>query len=326
MRKRRQFIAGVVTASTITIAGCAGDEEGEPAFELRDVQSSPSITQSGDEITAAATVENVGEGSGTTTVEFSLDASQSTVESETIRPGDTTQLTTNIEIPLLDSERYDLTATLGGQESLSTPVDVYEELNESGLHGSVVSEVGESLEGSVVRFISSGQEFVDNNVDVDGTERFFSTHLKSLSYDLRATFLGNTNRSDFDEIPDIAPLVTSHTVTDDVEVLGQYAIPQGYRTDIQLVDENNNPVTNIQSVFVRDEIGNGVIFDLDGEGYLTDPERPESGVILPAQSTFDVDARPEGEDQPVIFGEVSGSPDGEEFVLEVPNPDQFATG
>lgn len=327
MANRRKFITGVVTAGTIAIAGCSGgqDTSGEPEFEIREVRTSPSIAQSGEEITAAATIANVGEGSGTTSVEFSLDVTQSTVETGTINPGETTQITTNIEVPLLDSKRYDLTADLNEQASLSTPVDVYEELTENGLHGSVVSEAGVSLEGSTIRLISTSGEFADNNVNVDNTERFFSTHIKSVSYPLKATFRTGRNAVEFDKIPDISPLQREYSVTNDVQVLEQYEIPEGYRTEIKLVDTDGNPVTNIPKVSVRDQIGNGYRYNLNEDGYLIQPDRSEPGVILPANSTFSVDARPGEGDRPVVFGEVSGSPDDEESVFEVPEPSRFSS-
>jgi hypothetical protein len=327
MANRRKFITGVVAASTMTIAGCSGgqDTTGEPEFEVREVRSSPSIAQSGEEITAAATISNVGEGSGTASVEFSLDVTQSSVETESINPGDVTQITTDIEVPLADSERYDLTATLDEQTSLSTPVDIYEELSQNGLYGSVVSAADMSLEGSNIRIISISGEFADNDVAVDDVERFFSPHIKSVSYTLQATFSAGANAPEFDKIPDISPLQDEYSVTNDVEVLEQYEIPEGYRTEIKLVDSDGNPVTDIPFVSVRDQIGNGERYTLNEDGYLIHPERSESGVILPSDSTFNVDARPGRDNRPVAFGEVSGSPDDEEFVFEVSEPSQFSS-
>lgn len=327
MANRRRFITGVVTAGTLAIAGCSGsqDTNGEPEFEIREVRTSPSIAQSGEEITAAATIANVGEGSGMTSVEFSLDVAQSTAETGTINPGDTTQITTNIEVPLLDSKRYDLMAVLNEQTSLSTPVDVYEELSKNGLHGSVVSKEGVSLEGSTIRIISTNGEFAGNNINVDNTERFFSAHLKSVSYPLMITFRAGRNAAEFDKIPDITPLQQEYSVTNDIEILEQYEIPEGYRTEIKLVDTEGNPVTDIPFISVRDQIGNGYRYNLNENGNLIQPDRSEPGVILPANSTFNVDARPEGSNRPVVFGEVSGSPDGEEFTFEVPEPSRFSS-
>jgi CARDB. len=222
----------------MAVAGCSGgqDTNEEPEFEIREVRSSPSIAQSGEKITAAATISNVGEAPGTTSVEFSLDVVQSSAETETINPGSATQITTDIEIPLIDSERYDLTATLDEQTSSSTPVDIYEELNENGLHGSVVSRADISLEGSGIRIILTSGEFADNEVTVDNTGRFFSPHLKSVNYALQATFYAGETASEFDKIPYITPLQNEYSVTNDVEILEQYEIPEGHRTKIKLVD------------------------------------------------------------------------------------------
>jgi len=101
-------------------------------------------------------------------------------------------------------------------------------------------------------------------------------------------------------------------------------VPQGYRTEIKLVDQNKNPVTDLQEVLVQDQFGNFARYNLNEEGYLIQPERSESGVILPSESTFTVNAYPKQGDRPVEFGEVNGSSD-EEFVFEVSNPDQFPT-
>jgi hypothetical protein len=327
LTKRRLVKTSGVLATTATIAGCSGGQsstDSEPQFELQEVQSLPSIAQSKEEITAAATIENTGNGSGSTSVEFSLDVNQSTVETETINSGETTQITTNIQVPIVDSGRYDLTASLNDETSTSTPVDVYQQLDRDGLHGSVVSKAGESLIDSRIYIISTNQEFASNQVSVDSTERFFSEHIKGGDYTIEATFYAGDNSAEFSEIPDIAPLQEKYTVTDDIEVLGQYEVPQGYRTEIRLVDQNENPITNIQEALVQDQFGNYSNYDLTEEGYLIHPERSESGVILPSESTFMINAYPKEGDRPVEFGEVNGSSD-EEFVFEVSNPDQFPT-
>jgi len=327
LSKRRLLKTSGVLATTATIAGCSGGQsstDSEPQFELQEVQSLPSIAQSEEEITAAATIENTGNGSGSTSIEFSLDVNESTVETGTINPGDTTQITADIQVPIVDSGRYDLTASLNDQISVSTPVDVYQQLNRNGLHGSVVSETGESLVDSRIYIISTNQEFASNQVSVNSTERFFSEHLKNVGYDIQATFYAGNNSAEFNEIPDIAPLQEKYTVTNDIEILEQYEVPQGYRTEIRLVDQNENPITTLQEVSVRDQIGNGTSYSLNEEGYLIQQERSEQGVVLPAGSTFIVDAYPEGGDRPIEFGEVHGSSD-EEFVFEVSNPEQFPT-
>ena len=327
LSKRRLLKTSGVLATTATIAGCSGGQsstDSEPQFELQEVQSLPSIAQSEEEITAAATIENTGNGSGSTSIEFSLDVNESTVETGTINPGDTTQITADIQVPIVDSGRYDLTASLNDQISVSTPVDVYQQLNRNGLHGSVVSETGESLVDSRIYIISTNQEFASNQVSVNSSERFFSEHLKNVGYDIQATFYAGNNSAEFNEIPDIAPLQEKYTVTNDIEILEQYEVPQGYRTEIRLVDQNENPITTLQEVSVRDQIGNGTSYSLNEEGYLIQQERSEQGVVLPAGSTFIVDAYPEGGDRPIEFGEVHGSSD-EEFVFEVSNPEQFPT-
>ena len=323
MANRRRFITTVISASTVAIAGCT-DTDGESNFEIREIDVSPTFAQSQEEITVAVTVANVGDDDGTTSVDLSLDVTESTVESETIGAGETTQITSDIQAPVVNSGRYELTATLDNEQSSSASVDLYEELDRSGLHGSVISEAEESLENSVVRMISTDQEFADNNVNVDSDERFFSPHLRNGSYELRATFYANSDSDTFSEIPDVAPLQSTYPVSDDVEILGQYEIPTGHRTEIRLVDQDGNPVSNLQSVSVRDQIGNGQGYRTTDDGYLIHTERSEQGVILPEDSTFDVDAHPEDGDRPVVFGEVHGSTD-DEFVLEVSDPSRFPT-
>lgn len=323
MANRRTFVNTVITASAVVIAGCTGTDA-EPDFELRDIHVSPSFAQSGDEITVTSTIENVGDGDGTPSVDLSLDVNESTVESETISAGEITQITSEIQAPVVDSGRYELTVTIDNEQSSSAPIDIYQELDRSGLHGSVVSEDEKSLENAIVRIISTDQEFADNNVDVGRDERFFSPHLKNGSYECQVTFYGDSASDTFSEVPDVAPLQEPYPVSDDVEILGQYEVPTGVRTEIRLVDQDGNPVSNLQRVSVRDKIGNGWGFETTDDGYLIDNERSEQGVILPEDSNFDVDARPEGDDQTVLFGEVHGSTD-DEFVLEVSDPSRFPT-
>jgi hypothetical protein len=74
-------------------------------------------------------------------------------------------------------------------------------------------------------------------------------------------------------------------------------------------------VTNIPFVHIRDQIGNSYQYKLTEEGYLKQQERSESGVILPEDSRFDVDAYPEEANRPVVFDEVSGSTDDKESVF-----------
>lgn len=329
LTKRRVLKSGGVLATSVAIAGCSGSEtsseSGEPEFEVREAQSSPSFVQTGEEITAAATVANVGDGSGTTSVNFSLDAAQSTVETETVDPGGTTQVTTDIQVPLIDSERHELTAAIGEEQTVSTPVDVYKELKQ-GLHGSVVSTAGESLVGSDIRIISTTPDFVVNVPTVDSSSRFFSQHLRNGDYPIQISFFGGNN--EFTAVPDIVGLQDTYSVTSTTEILGQYEVPEGYRTEVQLVDEDGNPVSNLQGVSVRDLIGNSLRYDTNNEGYLISRKRSEPGIIVPkeGESNLVVDARPEESRRPVEFGEVYGSPDGEKFVLEVSNPDRFRTG
>lgn len=305
-------------------------EQPEPAFELTDLRTQSTLLESGQEVTAAATFENVGSGAGETTVTFTLDVSETTVESDTVEPGDATQVTATVDVPLTDADRYPLAVELGNGKSISTPVDIFEDLSSAGLYGTILSPTDVPLSDSTIRLISTdqGKEFVDNDVIVGGREQFNSPQLRTeLNYNVSVTFhkepamYGKPNG-----IPAILGLERNHSVSSEAEVLDQYSIPQSYQTQIQLVDSAGEPIPDFNPITVRDGIGNGIIaFATDSEGYLIGPEAAEAGITLPpqGQSNITLDARPASGGRPDRFGTVYGSGEGEEFTIEISNPGQY---
>lgn len=348
LSRRKLLKIGSSTCTIAVLAGCSGSdgngggtqtptetptptptqtatEQPESAFELTEVRSQTSLVESEQEITVAVTVENVGSGPGSTSVAFTLDVQDTTVETDTVEPGDSTQVTGNIAVPLVDPGRYSLTAELDNGQSGSTPIDVFE-VSSPGLYGSLVSPVDTSLAGNTVRLISTdrGKEFVGNNVTVGAGERFTSSRLRDeLDYNVSITFLKNSV-GEPNGIPILLGLVEKRSVTNDAQVFDQYTVPRGYQTQVQLVDGSGNPVPNFDPINVRDRIGNGIRLTTDSEGYLIGRSASEPGITLPPQdqSNIILDVQREGQ-PPARLGNVYGSEDGEEFTIEITDPDQY---
>lgn len=342
--KRRFLEISGTVAVPATIAGCTGDEPddtnedtdegtdaeenpGEPTFEILRSTLENEIGQVEGVITAAVSIENVGDGAGSASVGFNLDVSQKVEETTNLSPGETEQVVADIEVPLIDPGRYDLTVELDEQQETAGSVAIFENLDDPGMYGAVSSEIGAELSGSTIRLIgfSPDNEFNDNNVTLDESGLFSSAPLHNGEHEVAVTLYSDTS-GEFDGLPAVVAVDEPREISDGVEILGQYEIPEGYRTEVQLVDESGNPISDFSNFNVRDGNGNGIRdFTTDQDGYLIAQGASERDISLPSQeaSNVQIDARPQGEERNEVFGRVYGSEDGEEFVVEVPEPTRF---
>lgn len=301
----------------------------EPAFELTEIRTRRSIAASGQKITAAATIKNTGSGAGSTSVEVSLDVQDASVKTDTIEPGDATQVTATVKIPLVDPGRYPLKAKLANGQSMSIPIDIFEDLSSPGLYGSLLSPTEQSVAGSNLRIISSepGKKFVNTGVNIGSKERFTVPHLRdNLDYTISITFRkGRSNYGKANGIPAIVGLKENIRIGNKATVLGQYSVPRGYQTQVQLLDSTGSPIPNFDPITVRSGIGVGTPqFTTNSEGYLIAKGASNPGITLPPQdqSNIRLDARV-GNQRPDVFGTIFGSQKGEEFTIEITNPDQY---
>lgn len=180
--------------------------------------------------------------------------------------------------------------------------------------------------GGIARLCAFGPNDETNSAEVEFGDigQFGSQPLLDGEYEVRVTYLSGMV-SEFNGAPDIFAAERGQEIRDDTVILGQYTLPEAYRTEVRMVDESGNPVADF-TPSVRDANGNGIrSFTTNEDGYLVSDDRTETGISLPPseQSNIVVDARPSSGGRPERFGEIYGSPSGEEIELTVPDPDRF---
>lgn len=303
------------------------ETDGEPSFELQDIRADD-VAAADDAFEVLVSVANNGDGSGTVTVELTL--ADSRVASEaTIPAGDTTGVTAEISTESLDPGRYEMTAQFEDQ-MLSKSVDILE-IEGSGVYGSAVS-VGEAdITDAVLQMVgrqTSEQEIESTQFDENGQFRF--PHLFDRSYDISLTFKKlQAVAENFTGLPVLYDLENQYSVTEDIDLVGRYEIPEAYRTEVQLVDENGTPIEDFSAVGFRtgNGAGTGNTFTTNEEGYVIRQGGAQTGVWVenppPGGSRLKVVARLKGDGFEEELRRIYGSEAGEEFVIEVANPDRF---
>ncbi|WP_302080569.1 hypothetical protein [Salinibaculum rarum] len=334
-KRRFLILSGSVGTSTL-LAGCAGEEgdsgteeptktEVGPSFELKRTNVQEDSITVDDTLTAAATVENIGDETGTAAVTFNFDVSEETKETGELEPGESEQVVVDIEPPLIDPGQYTLAIELEGEQVATTPIALFDTTDEPGIYGAVFSESDLDLSDARVRVGA-----VDNNrrdegeFSIDDANQFSISGADFTDVSVDIT-LRSTTPGEFDGIPTILALTDNHVVSNDIEFLGPYEIPEAYRTEIQLVNEDGNPIPDF-TLILRSSTGVGTRCTTNENGYVIVGDATKTGVSLPPESpsNIQVDARPEGSNRPEIFGEVYGSEEGEEFVFEVSDPSRFS--
>ncbi|WP_335999169.1 hypothetical protein [Halorientalis halophila] len=274
-------------------------------------------------------VENVGSGPGIARFEFTLGSAEFSWESDEIGAGETSaDLRITAEVPDVESNRHDFGADLNGDRVATVPVDVLREGEPSrpGLYGSFVSATRADVSRGTARLLafSRNDDTSGEDVEIGEIGQFGSEPLLDGEYTVRVTYLSGTV-SEFDGVPDIYAAERGREIREDAVVLGQYTLPEAYRTDVRLVDESGDPVRGF-TPSVRDANGNGTrTFTTNEDGYLVSEARSESGLTLPPEdgSNIVVDATPSSGGPPERFGKIYGSPERDEFELTVSDPDRF---
>ena len=356
LTKRRFLVLGGSAGASTFLAGCTGDggdagtaepsetdagsaepsktdagteEPSEtnvgPSFKLqrRNIQEE-SITVD-DTLTAAATVENVGDEVGTAAVTFNFDVAQESKETGELEPGDAEQVVVDIEPPLIDPGRYTLSIGIGGEQVATTPITLFDTIDEPGVYGALFSE--SDLDFSNTRLnlaVGSGSERESRELSINEANQFRLSGVDLTGYSVETTLMSDTV-GEFDGIPALFSLTDDQSVSTETEFLGPYEIPKAYRTEIQLVDEDGNPIPDF-TLSVRAATGVGRRYTTNANGYVTASDAAETGVSLPPESAsgIRIDARPADSNRAEVFGEVYGSEAGEEFVLEVSDPSRFS--
>lgn len=280
--------------------------------------SADDAVEAGSSVSASAVVENVGNIPGSTSVAFSLDTQRSESDVTDLAAGDTETVSTTFDTSGLSSGRYDLLAELDS-ETTSTPVDVFV-LDSAGLYGSVVLPDGVTLGETSLTFqkTTDGRESVDATVDANS--QFYVSDLPGPTYDLDI-IIRSASLGEFDGVPALLDVENSYTVTSEMELLGQYDIPRGYRTEVRFVDQNGNPVSDFSSVDFSTQRGYGLgsyLSTTDSEGYVVLDGSNETGISVPASGKGDLDVQGETSDGEIVtFGTIYGSETGETFTFEI---------
>ncbi|NLV14753.1 Ig-like domain-containing protein [Haloarcula argentinensis] len=156
------------------------------------------------------------------------------------------------------------------------------------MSASVVAETGTALTDSHVVFADrETHEWYRADIDEDGN---FSADLPSnTGYDVIFFHQkqGDLMRSAFDGVPVIADLDQIRVENEPME-LGNYTVPEGFVTTIQVVDSNGNPLENVPlSFYTQYGAGTGPrSFTTNADGYVTHAASSEAGIELAGSMTI----------------------------------------
>ncbi len=307
--------------------------EPEPAFGIAQINADETVLPSDETFSIDLFLENTGGADGVATIEVSMGPLATSEESEEISAGESVPVTTELEVGALDRGRYEVTAVVG-DDSDSVLVDVFANTDGSGVYGSVISEAGTSLSGNNLQVYGLKEgEFEIVQTAVDDAEQFYAAHPFDPEYFLNGlpmfgeygVFNGVPAVFNFKRKIGTGPERIS--VSSDVEILGRIVVPEAYRTEVQLVDATGEPLADFTPINFRGPEGTAPgpnAFTTDGDGYVIASEGDETGITVPTleDGGYQVVARPESGEE-VSFGNIYGSPEGEEFTFEVGNPDRF---
>ncbi|MFU1780774.1 hypothetical protein ACM16X_05280 [Haloarcula japonica] len=345
LTKRRFLVLGGSVGTATFLAGCAGEggnadteepsetdagteEPSEtsvgPSFKLQRSNIQEEFITVDDTLTAAATVENVGDQTGTAAVTFNFDVSQESKETGELEPGEAEQVAVDIEPPLIDPGRYTLSIDLEGEQVAMTPITLFDTIDEPGVYGALFSESDLDLSNAKLQLaVGSGSERESRTYSINEANQFRVSGADLTGYSVEITLMSDTP-GEFDGIPTVFTLTDDRGVSNETEFLGPYEIPKAYRTEIQLVDEDGNPISDF-TLSVRGASGVGKRYTTNENGYMIASDAAETGVSIPPESASNIriDAIPADSNRPEVFGEVYGSEGGEEFVFEVTDPSRF---
>jgi hypothetical protein len=156
------------------------------------------------------------------------------------------------------------------------------------VNASVVAETGTALTDSHVVFADrETHEWYRADIDEDGN---FSVDLPSnTGYDVIFFHQkqGDLMRSAFDGVPVIADLDQIRVENEPME-LGNYTVPEGFMTMIQVVDSDGNPLENVPlSIYTQYGAGTGPrSFTTNSDGYVTHAASSEAGIELAGSMTI----------------------------------------
>lgn len=148
--------------------------------------------------------------------------------------------------------------------------------------GEIESEIGASLDGSIVEFIAPAVNHFEK-VPIEGGA-FEVTLEADTTY--HVTFWHQTDRgeyrADFDDVPLVYDLEQDMTVGDSDTHLGTYEVPEGHEVQVRFEDTSGNPIEGLHIGF-RTSGGSGTgpqSFFTNSEGYVFHEDEDDAGVEL----------------------------------------------
>lgn len=298
-------------------------EGGEPIVDIRGV-TVPRMAYSGDTMNISVSLENRGDATGHGVVTTTFEGETEPHQTPDIEPG-------NVDIMSIDLEIDDSTTGKREVTLKTTETDKYETVDifdsAIGVHGVLFGPDGDRFSGHEVVVIHHTRE--GNKEDrVELTE---DGHF-SVDNDPAAPTVSldvvKRNPGEFDDIPLLYRVVEQKYSRDGEYNLDYIDIPEGYRTRVRLVDSNGNPLEGFEAVDFRTaDYGtrSHESFTTTSDGYVVVEDAEKDGIIAPTESDgpLQVVGNHVRRRNYVQLDSVYGSPDGEEFTIEIEDPDEF---
>jgi len=184
--------------------------------------------------------------------------------------------------------------------------------------GDITSAAGIDLDGTQVELFSFSIERFYNISLRDGT--YAESVPAGESYDITYFHQDGEYITDFDGVPVL------YALEDGIEIDGEeltldYELPQAHRTEIRIVDPDDDPIPDFPVNF-RAPNGSGIgpeTFTTDADGYAKFVDNSETGVDLAGEVTVEADIDDGGGDRRRDI--TVTEPD--EFTVIVQNPEQY---
>jgi hypothetical protein len=184
--------------------------------------------------------------------------------------------------------------------------------------GTIESEAGVELNGTQLELFSFSLERSFRPPLQDGT--YAGSVPAGETYLITYFHQDSEYITDFDGVPII------YALADEIEIAGEemtldYELPQAYRTEIRIVDADDEPVADFP-VSLRAPNGSGTgprTFTTDADGYVKFIDNSETGVDLAGEVTVEADIEDGGGDR--LRDITVTEPD--EFTVIVQDPGQY---
>ncbi len=184
--------------------------------------------------------------------------------------------------------------------------------------GDITSEAGVEIDGTQVELFSPSLGRAYKTSARDGT--YAESVPSGESYIITYFHRDREYITDFDGVPVL------YALEDEIEITGEevqldFELPQAYRTEVRIVDTDDDPVAEFPVNF-RAPNGSGIgprTFTTDADGYATFVDTDETGVDLAGEVTVEADVEDGGGDR---LRDITVT-ESDEFTVIVQDPGRY---